>query len=59
MLGREVSLHSSPKTIANQKTMVLRKLGLNSQSELLHLFGEASSGERASARRSGRGSAET
>lgn len=59
MLGREVSLHSSPKTIANQKTMVLRKLGLNSQSELLHLFGEASSGERTSARRSGRGSAET
>lgn len=45
MLGEEVSLHSSPKTIANQKTMVLRKLGLNTQGELVHLFGQRRSPE--------------
>lgn len=38
MLGKELSLQSSPKTIANQKTMVLKKLDLPSQSALLHVF---------------------
>lgn len=38
MLGREVSLQSSPKTIANQKTGILKKLGLRNQQELVHLF---------------------
>ena len=40
MLGREVTLQSSPKTIANQKTMVLKKLDLPSQSALVHIFRE-------------------
>ena len=39
MLGEEVNLHSSPKTIANQKTMVLKKLDLPSQNALIHIFG--------------------
>ena len=38
MLGREVSLSSSPKTIANQQSAVLRKLGLRNKEELLHVF---------------------
>lgn len=38
MLGKELTLQSSPKTIANQKTMVLKKLDLPSQSALLHVF---------------------
>lgn len=38
MLGREVNLSSSPKTIANQQTNVLRKLELNSKGELAHVF---------------------
>lgn len=40
MLGKDVSLQSSPKTIANQKTMVLKKLDLPGQSALVHVFGE-------------------
>lgn len=39
MLGKDVELQSSPKTIANQKTMVLKKLGLGNPGELLHIFG--------------------
>lgn len=38
MLGAEVTLQSSPKTIANQKTMVLKKLDLPSQGALIHVF---------------------
>lgn len=38
MMGKEVSLQSSPKTIANQKTTVLKKLDLPSQNALIHVF---------------------
>lgn len=38
MMGRDVPLHSAPKTIANQKTKVLKKLGLENQKELRHVF---------------------
>lgn len=40
MLGKKVDLQSSSKTIANQKTSILKKLGLKSQKELLHIFSE-------------------
>ena len=40
MIGRDVTLHSSPKTISNQKTMVLKKLGFSSQNELMHIFAD-------------------
>lgn len=39
MLGKKVDLFSSQKTIANQKTNILRKLGLKSQKELVQIFG--------------------
>ena len=38
MLGVPVALHSSEKTIANQQTGVLRKLGLASKQQLRHVF---------------------
>lgn len=38
MMGWKVSLHSSEKTIANQQTGVLRKLGLANKRELRHVF---------------------
>lgn len=38
MLGVPVVLHSSAKTIANQQTSVLRKLGLASKHQLRHVF---------------------
>ena len=38
ILGRTPEPVSSPKTMANQKTSILRKLGLHSQRELLHIF---------------------
>jgi len=38
MLGQETGLSSSPKTIANQQTSVLHKLGLGSKAELRHIF---------------------
>lgn len=38
MMGENVSLQSSPKTIANQKTMVLKKLDLPCQNALVHIF---------------------
>ncbi len=38
MLGQNVALHSSSKTIANQQTGVLRKLGLPSKQKLRHVF---------------------
>lgn len=38
LMGKAVSLHSSPKTIANQKTMILRKLDLPSIPALIHIF---------------------
>ena len=38
MLGAPVTLHSSEKTIANQKTSVLRKLGLQNKQQLCHVF---------------------
>ena len=38
LLGRDVALHSSTKTIANQQTSVLRKLGLPDKQTLRHIF---------------------
>lgn len=38
MMGKEVPLRSAPKTIANQKTRVLKKLGLENQKDLRHVF---------------------
>ena len=38
MLGREERLRSSKKTIANQKTQILKKLGLDNVNELRHVF---------------------
>ena len=38
MLGREEHLRSSKKTIANQKTQILKKLGLENINELRHVF---------------------
>lgn len=38
LMGKDIKLQSSPKTIANQKTKILKKLGLESQKELLHIF---------------------
>ena len=38
LLGKKVDLHSSPKTIANQKASILKKLRLKSQEELAHIF---------------------
>ena len=38
MMGASVDLHSSAKTIANQQTGVLRKLGLSSKQQLRHVF---------------------
>lgn len=40
MLGEGISLKSSPKTIANQKTKVFAKLGVKNQMELRHIFGK-------------------
>lgn len=37
-LGQDVGLHSSSKTIANQQTGILRKLGLSNKRELIHIF---------------------
>jgi len=41
MLGRNVPILSSHKTIANQKTSVFKKLGVKNQAELIHIFGDA------------------
>lgn len=38
MLGEDIQLLSSAKTISNQKTSVLHKLGLKNQKELQHIF---------------------
>ncbi|WP_433441914.1 response regulator [Pseudoflavonifractor sp.] len=38
MLGTPVTLHSSEKTIANQQTSVLHKLGLQNKQQLRHVF---------------------
>ena len=38
MLGRDLKLQSSPKTISNQKSHLLKKLGLTSRDEVCHLF---------------------
>lgn len=38
ILGEEVILHSSSKTISNQQTGLLRKLGLPGKKELTHIF---------------------
>ena len=37
MMGKKVPLKSSSKTIANQKTRVLKKLGLANQKDLRHV----------------------
>lgn len=39
MTGKKIELFSSPKTIANQKTNILKKLGLRNQWELNQIFG--------------------
>lgn len=39
MLGGDVKLKSTPKTIYNQKAALLKKLHLKSQLELAHIFG--------------------
>lgn len=38
MMGKDVPLRSAPKTIANQKTKILKKLRLENQKELRHVF---------------------
>lgn len=38
MMGRENTLQSSMKTIANQKGRVVKKLGLRNQKEVMHVF---------------------
>lgn len=38
MLGEEVLLRSSEKTIANQQTSILKKLGVSSKKELCHIL---------------------
>ena len=38
LLGKDVAFHSSTKTIANQQTSVLRKLGLPDKQTLRHIF---------------------
>lgn len=38
MVGTDVQVLSSQKTIANQKTNIFKKLGVKSQSELIHIF---------------------
>lgn len=38
LMGKDIQLQSSTKTIANQKTRILRKLGLDSQKDLMHIF---------------------
>ena len=38
ILGEDVGLHSSSKTISNQQTGILRKLGFASKKELTHVF---------------------
>ena len=38
LMGRDVELHSSSKTIANQQTSVLRKLDLPDKQTLRHIF---------------------
>lgn len=38
MIGLPIALHSSAKTIANQQTSVLHKLGLHSKQQLCHVF---------------------
>ena len=40
MMEKKIELFSSPKTIANQKTTILKKLGLHSQWELNMVFGD-------------------
>lgn len=38
MMGKENDLRSAPKTILNQRRTILKKLGLDSQKELEHVF---------------------
>ena len=38
LMGKDMKLQSAPKTIANQKTRILKKLGLNNQKDLIHIF---------------------
>ena len=38
MMGKDIVLQSTKKTIANQKTRIIRKLGLENQKELEHVF---------------------
>lgn len=38
LIGEEIKINSSSKTIANQKTNILKKLGLKNQNEIIHIF---------------------
>ena len=38
LIGKDVAFHSSTKTIANQQTSLLRKLGLPNKQTLRHIF---------------------
>ncbi len=38
LLGKNVFLHSSSKTIANQRSSILKKMGLRHQEDLIHIF---------------------
>ena len=38
MMGKNVSLHSKSKTISNQQSSILHKLGLSNKHELYHIF---------------------
>lgn len=39
LMGKNIGLQSSPKTISNQTTQILKKLGLKNKAELMHVFG--------------------
>jgi DNA-binding NarL/FixJ family response regulator len=38
MMGKEITIRSSAKTIANQKSQIVKKLGFDNQKELIHVF---------------------
>lgn len=38
MMGKENEFHSSAKTLANQKSRIVKKLGLKNQKEVQHVF---------------------
>ena len=46
MMGKENDFHSSTKTLSNQKGRIIKKLGLKSQKELVHVFKMFSIGDQ-------------